>query len=409
MGKEIPVNMAAHAAAIGAALALAGPVSAQSDPFTVEGGAEARTWQETTAPRDTPIPLHKAYKDASGEIFVTTLEAAPYPPAQILAKVYKWTDLTRQVLDQAVDRGLQDEEARLLFVGEHAARFAQLIDQGRLPGQDAEATALFRKLGDQFGPGSNDTSFVFVRRALLGHGLYAVTRVGFDESIGAAIEKFTRRLGLKARVRRFGLGRTASRAWQGEGRLVKKLNRTVWARLNERARAVREFIDDYQTALLDYAIAKLAAAGANAALDRILDELIDDIRKRHPSDPAPRGGGGLTHTQIRELLQARPVQMAAVAAAPQIGIVSPAPIAAARASDPVMRSIGVETQFVPLDYFEPRAPASSAPSLSPEVRQAELAPEPPPMQHMMQGGKPNLVAPRITGSWDGVRGRGLFD
>lgn len=398
-----------YIAAIGAAFALTGPVSAQSEPFTVEGGAEARTWQETTAPRDTPIPLHKAYKDAAGEIFVTTLEATPYRPAQILAKVHKWVDLTRQVLDQAVDRGLQDEEARLLFIGENAAKFEQLIDHGKLPGQDAEATALFRKLGDQFGPGYNDTRFVFVRRALLSHGLYAVTRVGFDELIGAAIEKYTRRLGLKARVHRFGLGRTASRAWQGEGRLVKKLNRTVWTRLNERASAVRELIDDYQTALLDYAIAKLAAAGANAALDRILDELIDDIRKRHPSDPAPRGGGGFTHTQIRELLQARPVQMAAIAAFPQIRIVPPAPIATARASDPVMRSIGVETQFVPLDYFESRMPSSSVPSLSPEVRQAELAPERTPMQHMMQGGKPNLVGPRITGNWDGVRGRGLLD
>lgn len=402
-------------AAIGAALMLTAPASAQSGPFTVEGGVQERTWQDTAVPRDTPTPLHKAYKDTAGEIFVATLGEIPYRPAQMLAKTYKMADLARKIADKALDEGQKDAEARLIFVGENATRFTQLIDEGRLPGKDAEATALFRKLGNQFGPDSNSTELTFARDAFLTHGTYALARVGFDELLGGAIKKYLKRLGIKARIDRYGLGRTVSRTWQDEGRMVKKLNRTVWAKLNDRALAVRKFIDDYQNALLDYAIRKLAKAAANSVLDRILDELSDDIRKRHPSDPAPRGEGGFTHTQIRELIQVRPAEMAAIAATPQVAIpvavpvLAPLPVPAARAPDPVIRSIGVETDFVPSDYFERRSSSSSTSSPSPAPRAADPEPEPPPVRGWSQGGKPNLVGPRIGGSWDGARGRGLSD
>ena len=122
-----------------------------------------------------------------------------------------------------------------------------------------------------------------------------------------------------------------------------------------------------------------------------------------------RAAGGFTHAQIRELLQERPIQMAAIAAAPQVAIATAAPVAAARAPDPVIRSIGVETQFVPPDYFDRRPSSSPTSSPSPAPRPAEPTPEPPPVRRWTQGSKPNLVGPRIDGSWDGARGRGLRD
>jgi hypothetical protein len=177
---------------------------------------------------------------------------------------------------------------------------------------------------------------------------------------------------------------------------------------------VRKFVDDYQNALLDYAIKKLAKAAANSALDRILDEMSADIRKRHPSDPAPRAGGGLTHTQIRELIQIRPAEMAAIAATPQVAIPVAVPVfipaPAARAPDPVIQSIGIETDFVPSEYFERRSSSSSTSSPSPPPRaEPDPEPEPPPVRSWSQGSKPNLTGPRIGGSWDGARGRGLRD
>jgi hypothetical protein len=409
VGKEKSLKAVVCGLAASAAL-VAATACAQSQ-YTVEGGQQARAWQDTNLSRDMSQPLHKVWRERGDELVVTTLQALPYPPARAIATVYKYgVDLPRKVAEKAVDFEQEDREARLVLIGEDGAKLRRLIDAGKSPATDAETAAVYRKLRGEvvtwrkelFGyevPYGEELSFSF--EALAGHGLYATTRVGTDWLIGKAIGKWTKRLGLKGNMARFGWGRTVQRTWQGEGRMVKQVSRTVWKELNKRQQVVRKFLDDYQGKLLDYALTKSAQLIARTTLDDALQKLSDEIRGRNPTDPTPRGPT-FSRSDIRLLIQLQPAAMAAVAAAAPIAMtIAPPPIAAvaARAPDPVVQTIYREDAFV---HHSATPTTYTSPSNAPPQRS-----EPAPQQ---QERRPFGSGPRLTWTvqqkqpnWDGRR------
>jgi hypothetical protein len=393
VGQKIAMKASAFAA-LAAGLALAGTAVAQTDSFTVDGGRQPRTWQgEANIPRGVPTPFHKIFNDNDEEIIIATLGALPWKPGKVIGTSYHVAYFTRKSLDKALDEGHKNEEARLILIGQDAAKLKQLIDAGKNPDTDKEAGALYLKLQKQIS--SEATTSSFAAKALVNHLPYAVAREGLEELVSFSIEKWTERVGLKWLIRRLGLGKGISRGWREEVKMTNQLLPGNWIRLKARAQAVHDFFDAYQKALLDHAISKKAGDYASKALDHKLAELEAEIRKKHPSSPAP-SGPILVRGNLRQLVQIQPAAMAAVAAAAPIAVFAapPAVEPIARIPDPVVQSIYLEDSFV---YERRSSSTTSSPSSSTTTTEPPKPPPQPPQRKRNWNWKPPTKGP----NWDG--------